>query len=734
MQTIWTRVAQVRATCHCPQCLPSTSAVARRATATATRRAPRFWTSSTVWYSGIFAVAATLDLGVKQQRRDQWNQAIADVKQDLARTDDVDANREFLDSLEQETVASQEMRENLDSSPLRPRMPEWPASLGQGRWESKLPPQSIYTDNRKKTKHLLDRWHPKKMERVQLSIDALQLGFFMELHRHGWHEEAAEAVPAWYAEHILQPLVVTRNISKQKHMDLDAVFRMKGKYSFGGEDEQAGNTEFASWERSMGDVPLCNYVQDELGDFHNTAYDLNDSLRDLFNLGRRRVLSQPAVLAKVYHNLSVSSAPPNIDTYNTLIVGLSDIGTRRLVEDCIDSLQCAKMRHNEVSLASILNYYTLTGNDVKFQYWVQMMHGHWGGLALAQPGVKINESSQGRLLLRKEDGVKVVQRPSPTPMVFNALINGVIKFSGFETALSVCEAARAEGWGLCINGLHTLLKDCSRRRDWDAGLATWTQIQALRTITEKNFEAGRWKAPAIDLPTFASMLQLCTRCNNRTAFQETMEQAIAMHPKSAKDLIRMVRLERTEMQTSDQVLRSADVELKPLTDITRWLEKQDLHQYGAGLETMSQWDLVRLKNEQLKDRGVVQGSSRRKLLGIFNRIRDLLPFTEDGQHSWLPQKELDRFRKSIKKKRAQLEANPVDWRQLEIVRDEASGKDLAQASGEESPQATQHDEPTQQARLAELMADGEQQGRSYAVDLTCLPEQMSLTTYQPIGG
>ena len=89
MQFLFTRLAQARGshTCRCPQCLTSASAtsatISRRAAATATRRVPRYLTSSTLWYSGIFAAAATFDAGAKRQRREKWDRAIADVKGDL---------------------------------------------------------------------------------------------------------------------------------------------------------------------------------------------------------------------------------------------------------------------------------------------------------------------------------------------------------------------------------------------------------------------------------------------------------------------------------------------------------------------------------------------------------------------------------------------------------------------------------------------------------------------------
>lgn len=722
MQTIWTRVAQVRASCHCPQCKSATNAVARRAAATATRPAPRLWTSSTVWYSGIFAVAATLDLGVKQQRREQWNKAISDVKQELSQSSDADANRAFLDSLEEETVASADMRDNLDSSPLRTHVPEWPASTGQERQTNKLPPQSIYTDNRKKAKHMLDRWHPKKLERTRLSIDALQLEFFVELHRRGWHEEAAAAVPAWYAERILQPLETIDKALRRKHIDLNAVYCMQGKYTMTGEDEQGALARFAQWKRSEGDVPLCDYAQDEMGHYHSIAHDLNTSLGTLFDKGRDCTLSQPAALAKVFYNLSLSSAPPNVDTFNTLILGLSDIGTRRLVEGSIHSMHCAKMRHNEVSLASILNYWTMTGNEEEFQYWFHLMRGEWGGLALAQPGVEITQSSQGRL---KWKGIKIVQLPSPTPMVFSALIKGVIKFSGFDAALDVCETAREEGWGLCMSGLAPLLKDCSKRRDWVAGLATWKQIQELRTIAAKRFKKGVFlQSQQVSLPTFASMLQLCTRCSNGTAFQDVMEQAVMTYPGAANHLIRMVRAEQSEMHASDREHEFVVGKLKPTSDISQWLETQKVNEYVPALGNMRWQDMVKLNDAELTAQGVVNIEARRKLLEIFRQVDEIGPVYDTVDISWLPVAWERRKRKRQKQERE--EAHLI-WRRVEIERHEAHERDPAQARGKENQQA-RHDDAQ---HVQPLVVAGELgQHASYAVGMTSTTSQPQ-PAYQP---
>lgn len=688
-------------------------------------------------------MAATLDLGVKQQRREQWNKAIADVKHDLGRPNEADANREFLNSLEQEYVASAEMKENLDSSPSRPHVPEWPASTGQERMTSKLPPQSIYTDNFRKEKHMVDRWTPKKLERVQLSIDALQLQFFLELHRRGWHEEAASAVPVWYAEHILQPVQNLKDIAAIKQQDLNDILRMKGKFSFGGEDEEAGQAVFATWQRSAGDVPLCSYNQDELGHFHQTAHELNSTLRELFDMGRNRVLKTPAVLAKVYHNLSVSSAPPNIDTYNTLIVGLSEIGPRRLVEDCIDSLQCAKLGHNEVSLASILNYWTSTGNQEEFQYWVQLMRGEWGGLALAQAGVSINESSQGRLFRKQEGRAKVIQRPSPSPMVFGALIKGVVKFSGFDAALAVCEAARGEGWGLCIGGLHHLLKDCSRRRDWNAGLATWKVIQALRDSGPKMLqpgtrERGERQSVAIDLPMFASMLQLCTRCNNRTAFQDIMEQAVLSHPSSARDLIRMVRAERSETKNIES--KPTTRELTQSSDVSDWLETQGVHQHTDRLKGWRWQDIIELTAEGLKLNGVTSAAERQRLLDVFQQVRVVHCSKRAKLKSpwlWIARARRHRLwllerRKKMQENTSRTEHNGIYWSKPDYDRVEPGEQQAVQLDGPDKPHA-RHDELDLNVEPL-VEADEQDPQASYAIEEFPIVYQTHSTNqmYQPL--
>ena len=95
MQTIWSRIAQGGSSaagssaCKCPQCLTFAGGLTRRVGAGATRQKPKYLTSSTLWYSGIFAAAATLDAGAKLRRREKWDRAIAEVREELGKDETV---------------------------------------------------------------------------------------------------------------------------------------------------------------------------------------------------------------------------------------------------------------------------------------------------------------------------------------------------------------------------------------------------------------------------------------------------------------------------------------------------------------------------------------------------------------------------------------------------------------------------------------------------------------------
>jgi len=202
---------------------------------------------------------------------------------------------------------------------------------------------------------------------------------------------------------------------------------------------------------------------------------------------------------------------------------------------------------------------------------------------------------------------RVIQLPYPTPMVFGALIKGVLKFSGFEAALRVCQGMAHEGWGLCMSGLNPLLLDCVARRDWTSGLAVWNQVKAL-----KDKERRRSKVPGrIPLSNFATMLQLCTRCRQKDAFEEVMEEASMVYPEALQALLRLVQLgeeatpvsEYPELERPEK--RQDDLASHPLADSVENAQSsgsRPLDDFGLPFESSSQEVVDELASVEDEDR------------------------------------------------------------------------------------------------------------------------------------
>ena len=502
---------------------------------------PKYLTSSTLWYSGIFAAAATFDAGVKNKRREQWDRAIAEVKQDLGKqavTENEelkDVRHEAFDDVEEAKLQYKpldglsEDEDIFRYTDARREKPRWPANTGPDLVAKRLAPESIYATDDRKEWALKQRWGPKKLATVQTSIEILQLRIFQHLHARGLSQFAADAVPEDYAKCILQEPQNLEAQSAAKFAKLKKIL--------------CSDSYLDDYQPPKHDRSLCNFRQDDAGQFHRTVGQLNSSLQELFQRSPNKGINQAALLAKVSYNLSLSSAPPNLNTYNTLLLGFSNLREHSLVKHVIISMCETHMRMNEVSLSAILKHYTKTDDVRHFVRLVERIRGKHGGIALARSDITITHGGSPRLL-QQPDG-KIIQLPYPTPIVFGAAIAGVIKFAGFDKALSLCQGMGREGWGLCMSGLTPLLQDCAARGDWTSGLAVWKKIQELK-FKSRMRQGAEYVSERIGLDTFAAMLRLCSRAKQQEIFEDVWRQASYAHRNSIERLARLVNAQNGE--------------------------------------------------------------------------------------------------------------------------------------------------------------------------------------------
>ena len=541
---------------------------------------PRYLYSSTLWYSGIFAAAATFDASRKERRKEQWDRVIAEVRQELEQPSSVrvyndpedcaQAINPAVNVLKNEPQSSQPFEGLLDDDDLafspasnpdaagavtsnasdvkedifRLIQPsqlqaDYPSNTGPDLRELDWAPQSIHASGQAKQMAERLRWTPKKLATVQKCTELLQLQIIQRLKRMGLEDEAATAVPNEYAQHIyLSPDSLQREFEIKLAQLLDIKKANAQLSDSVPEDARQGLT-------------LCRYTQDSLGNFHNTARQVNRSLTELFNQRKADQISQASLLAKLAYTLYISPAPPNLGTFNALLIGLRHVNEDKLARRVIIAMNETHMRTNEVSFVTKLDFYTEHNDMSNFVRTIERIRGMHGGLMLARPDVKIETESARRKLLRVEmDGrkgreQKVIQLPTPTPMVFRAIVNGVLKFAGFEAALSICEGMGKEGWGLCMAGLTPLLKDCANRGDWNSGLGVWKQIQALKTKSDNRKLMKEW----IGIEAFAAMLRLCTKCDQREIFDSVWRQASKSGRHSMEKLTSVIKEEAAQEPT-----------------------------------------------------------------------------------------------------------------------------------------------------------------------------------------
>lgn len=628
MQTLWTRVAQVRGSCRCPQCLHVAQGVARGAgTARANAIRPKYWTSSTLWYSGIFAAAATFDAGAKVQRREQWDQAIAEVKQELGQAVDVDqklaardsagtaslgslprdvslgtpsffatdglnTHTALLESLprdvsigtpsyfatdglsnQDEALSSQadveatlldgssrggpdlgdtsvlpskflpldpdasfyeDVQRYADSGTTRKQGAQWPVSTGHDLMVSSLPPQSIYATQEQKMAAETSLWTEKKLNTVELNTELLIVRFFQwvglgkeTMDTREWQhkvDEAANAVPAEFGNKI-------RYYAINDLANIEALRRKADDAQRADKSSSVDPGEPYFFQRDLADDRLCKFVQDETGFYRLTQKELNTSIRLLFDKADSGALSAPQYLAKVFYNISASTAPPNVDTYNILMTRLPRLQHHSLTKATIRSFLRTHIRPNEVSLAAMLNFRTDMDDEEGFRYLVESMTGQRRTFLMrAGRWVRRPEGYQyyGNRVLAREDNM--VQKPYATPMVFTALCRGVLRFSGFDEVLRVMQSWAGEGWGLDIGGFSFLLSDCAARNDWHAGLAVWKIICGLRKKIIRSRPRRESSKRLVNIWTFADMLQLCMHAGEEESFERVMELALREHP------------------------------------------------------------------------------------------------------------------------------------------------------------------------------------------------------------
>ncbi|KAG9186986.1 hypothetical protein G6011_10094 [Alternaria panax] len=540
-------------------CVSTATALARRGGRTALRgswaiRAP----TSTFVYTTVFAAGLAIDAKAKAARNKQWEKAFSQLAgttdnqppveganekevtadaislthgyhglnfDDLPRDMDWDALQRIvgMELDEDQVLETQEIQSQIrdyanlawedlqyDSRFPGAQLLEWPANTGADLVRNNLPPQSLWAPDRMRIIALRRRHTWKKLAMQELSTGILihDLLFHTNAARFSGPASAGEDF-AKLSHQIRNAMSMTPEQGKQARLDILEALENLDKIPVDSQVDDLVN------DRIKLDYPAIPcYFQDADGDFYAITDQMNQGIQGLLEeIPHGSDRKEAVAVAKICHNLLVSSASPDLQTFNTLLIGFRRWRRPKLVDRVASSLMVSKIRPNEITCRELLNHYASArrGHADDFSRFITRMRGMNDGLMLANPSISVNEASQGRLIKVNEE--KIFQKVYPTPMVFSSLITGVMRFAGFDRALDIYYEMKSDGWGLDVTGLTRLLNDCLRRADWEGGLYVWGEISSINKSKVKPHDMAK---------AYSNMLSLCSITGNTVAFNQIL--------------------------------------------------------------------------------------------------------------------------------------------------------------------------------------------------------------------
>jgi hypothetical protein len=556
MIAIWSRAARTPGTCRCITCATSSAAVARRAGAAGIRRSWLGIPTSTFVYTAVFTAGLAIDAKSKRNRNEQWETAFEQLRGEMSRapsrnytngpnekvkkksrtetiedllSKDVDWDMiqrlAGMELTEDEIFDNRQFEADVDHIPeslwnllaydsrlpdVSRQAPEWPANTGPDLIPHYLPPQSLWSPE-----HL--RWTAIRRRQTwkKLAIQELSVGLLIHsLLAHTKVSELPEEAFAPLSTHIQSISLLSQNENQAARLKIKNDIAMMANMPIDCSPDEIYN---AKVQTNGPAIPV--YHQDSDGDFYSITQQMNTAIQNLImnvknDPKHRRGESLRLVTAKICHNLLVSSAAPDVQTINILLTGYKKRSQPKIVNSIIAAFYACKIRPNEITCATILDHYVQWNQPDRFSNFVAQMRGLKNALMLARPDITINEVGESRLI-RVADN-KVYQKVYPTPVVFNALMLGVLKFAGFERAVDIYFEMKEDGWGLDTLGLSHYLKDCVGRADWNGGLIIWQEIASIKHKIK----------PAHMANAYANMLSLASVTGNTVAYNQLLTDIV----------------------------------------------------------------------------------------------------------------------------------------------------------------------------------------------------------------
>ena len=499
----------------------------------------------------MFATAAVVDSHRKDVRREAWDSAIAIAKDQLKDLEDEQHSRLAALGItpHEENMVQERDRETwADVFAWASRQRKRRKDLGFEDWKgiplnvlegfSRSDIQNVLADSRItlrlsgetgsaawRTESQNQPLSPKKLRTIEWSVRKMVLRLLSQISNDGLsNKDGLEAIQGTSAQQSLQ--------TKQDFSA--AISKIDEKLS-----ELQDHSQLLELPESFEAPQYPKYFSDAINDADDPN-SLNATLRAILKAPIPKGACNDSMLSKICYNLLISTMPPNVHTYNQLLVKFCRREDRDLVFTVLTSMRESHIRPNEITHSTTLKFYTLLQDRVAFSKYVRLMEGLDGSLALAHPWTRRRQITAGRYRYPEEQGYSMAQfargkdgavvpinyhrakdsflsetniaeKARVNRETYGALIYGALQLFGKEKAMQAYRAMINEGWHTNVQILTCILRDCCAKQDWLSGSMVWQEMQGLSP--QPNEKAYTW------------MLRLCRRCEKQDAFEEVLKNA-----------------------------------------------------------------------------------------------------------------------------------------------------------------------------------------------------------------
>ncbi|KAE8391912.1 hypothetical protein BDV23DRAFT_152282 [Aspergillus alliaceus] len=496
MQSLWSRAASARSTCHCVSCLSTaTPGIASRAASAASKKRLRIGNSVTALYTSIFAAAALADAQAKNQRRHEWQEKIAAVKEEVNAL--VDEEQRLLANI----LSRRKRRTLFNGIPLNRQYSTLARSLPQTlqgvSWN--IPTRSVHSNA--SLREFPDRPDSRVLDGLETHLDIVDdygneiLEELVDEHA-TWADDnqdeydfgvtADDTFPEWLSYDLLRQKAVRKLALKQLAIRL--LLRPAIAHPYSGLRQHyassAGVPKLNVAEllrelnsiryrirdlKSMKDANIDDLVKDlRVRDFKTMASENEKLDKEISQLTKQYLedrIPLQEFLLRLASNLLQSTDPDRPFALKHLLIAFSKTRQNDLGDLVLKTLLPNKFTLDAPLILSILNFYRRSKNLKGFDLFLELLRGDSFPVDLG------NLSYYERVVI---NGVELSVPPvaSANPVVYTILITTCLRFNQPDRADAYAEAAKAAGCSDNFIILNAYLKFYAIRSDWEKGTQT----------------------------------------------------------------------------------------------------------------------------------------------------------------------------------------------------------------------------------------------------------------------